>query len=149
MAEPPTLHGFSLNRREPTIDLTALFEGRVVLQENPGAQPPAPTPSAAGPRSAVSPAVRTLLETTGLRSVLSENIEWPTTLDKQIDLLTEMQAEFQSALSYFREGVKEKLGPTELHARLAAVRYLGGRLSGALYGVTDGAYMLAGGGPYL
>lgn len=151
MAEPPTLRGFSLTRREPSLDLDALLEGRVVLQETAGTQTPAPrsvSSSSGGPRSAVSPEVRTLLETTGLRSVLSEAIDWPDTLDKQIALLTEMQAEFQSALTYFREGVKAKLGPSELHARLAAVRFLGGRLSTALYGVTDGGYALAGNGPY-
>ena len=132
------LGGFVYGPRQE-LDLTeVLSTGNVRTLSEQRARPPQ-APAACAPGT-ISEAVLVALRDNHLAGPLTESVEWPKTLDKQIALLDEMMAEYKEAFALYRAAVKAKADNCE--TLRDTVVYLSNRLSDNLSNIASGTWAL-------
>lgn len=119
------------------LDLTeVLSTGNVrTISERSARLHQAPAHSAPG---TISEAVLVALRVNKLAGPLTEGVEWPKTMDKQVNLLDEMFAEYKEAVQLLRVGVKDKADNVD--SLRQTVQFLSDRLSTAMHNISCGTW---------
>ncbi len=119
------------------LDITEVLATGTVrtLVEHRTPSPPAPAPRAP---STISEEVLHTLRVNKLAGPLTEGVEWPKTMDKQVNLLDEMFAEYKEAVQLLRVGVKDKADNVD--SLRQTVQFLSDRLSTAMHNISCGSW---------